>query len=350
MKRILFIILTVSVLLSVLVFSVSADVLDYNNYITDISVSDNDEIITLSFPSFGLWYTSSEDLSFHTYYEYSSSSSLTIAYNPLQNLTSNNTLLCSDFPDDTFYGIEFLCSTENIVHSAHVTLSQYDIDGNLVTYDYFEVPIEVTEIDPFNSLVSSYVSSISFDPSCYSFGLIYYFSISGAKSSVGGSTNDYVFWYHLTDPEFSFTFAIDSLFRQQTITNKQNAILGSIEDSLKDNGDKLDTIISGSVGSTPPPDSGVVDDLDDIEGALRDESQAGLDQGLGMQQSALEVFVQYAAAFGVVKLIFELFSGIPFFTYLLYISVAVGIFAVLLNLSFDIRNSFNRKQRRSKSG
>jgi hypothetical protein len=346
LKRILFISLTIVVLVAFLAFPASAEMLDYTNHIDSIYVSGQNDIVSLRFRDSGVWFAKGDSYFYPESIRFDfSNSPMQIIYDPFRHKDgTQDYLLRSDFPNSTPFELSFMALGINDISSAVVHIYQLDESHNVVSQ--LDLPVQLEIIGGSSPEEVQYraftPSNLTFVESCYCFTLFYEFTVLGD----GGQP----YSYKLYGPEFVFTFTINSLLRQQMLANRTNNILGAVEDQLAENGQKLDDIINGSVSSTPPSGSGSVGDLDDIEGALRDESQAGLDQGLGMQQSALDVFVQYAAAFGVVKLIFELFSGIPFFTYILYISVAVGIFSVLLNLSFDVRNSFNRKNRRSRSG
>ena len=141
---------------------------------------------------------------------------------------------------------------------------------------------------------------------------------------------------------------LTNIFREYGEDLDTNSSLLSIDQDTKEES-QLDEIINGSVDPTPPDESGAVGNLDDLEGGLRDDAQAGLDEGLAMQQSVLEVLTQYVSAFAVVGMVFGFFADIPFFKFLLYISVSVGLFSVLLNLGFDVGKARSRSSQK-KSG
>lgn len=148
---------------------------------------------------------------------------------------------------------------------------------------------------------------------------------------------------------YSFTVSADSVQNKQ-IQEK----LDQLSDQQNQTNDKLDDIINGEVSPDLPDGSGSIGDLDDAEGALRDEAQSGLDQAGQIQQGALTVLAQYVSGFAVFSQIFGEFASIPFFSGLLYVSLSLGTCAAILNLGQmginRARSDARRSERRSRKG
>lgn len=143
---------------------------------------------------------------------------------------------------------------------------------------------------------------------------------------------------------------LDEVLQQQQQTNDQ---LGDLNDKQDQTNDKLDGIINDKVDPSAPAGGDVVGDLDDVESGIRDDAQSGLDQGLDVQQSALEILAQYWSAFACVGWIFNMFADLPFFSGLLYVSFALGITGAILGLCLSISRSGSHsgyRRARSKGG
>lgn len=114
--------------------------------------------------------------------------------------------------------------------------------------------------------------------------------------------------------------------------NQQNGeMLGQINDTLNDQW-------NADYEPSKPEGSTQVDNADKAESEVRDNAQVGLDKGSEIQSSAGNILkaTNVVNAFACVGALFELFADIPFFSDLLTISVALGVFALLMNLASSI--------------
>ena len=166
----------------------------------------------------------------------------------------------------------------------------------------------------------------------------------------------------ITVSDTTLVFTISSLLRHQQLTGKTNELLKEVELQLAEQGktlddirdqndiiiDQNDQIINGEVTPEAPDGADRFDDLDDVEAGLRDDAQDGLDTGIEITQNALQIILQYASAFACAGWIFECFSTLPIFTALLFVSMALGVFGLVVNLAHDVGRASNRKN--SKSG
>lgn len=352
MKRILFVSLSLILIVSLFVFpalgATNIDVIDYNNYITDVWVQDGEETINVAFPDTGVWFTSGADspITSGTFsYMTTSNVNRSIYYDPFRDVHNNIlTFRRSDFPTDTVFTFAFSCDTENVPKAGYMWFTQWDKDGNNLGTVKSSLTLELMIDKEWDTYVTVKNQSLSFVPNCYSFSFMYEFVSSGVPSTTpAGST---VYWYNYRYRDFACQFTIDSIVRQQQLSQTTNSLLTAVEDKLAENGEKLDTIINGDVTPTPPAGGDSVGDLEDVESGLREDSQAGLDDSIAMQQSALQIFQQYSVAFLVVADLFTSFANIPFFSFLLYISVALGIFSLLVNLGVDVSLASDKAKKR----
>lgn len=353
LKRIVPLVAVLAVLVGCLVVPASATV-NYNNYISNISVDGANDEVTVIFPgSYTDWAVIRNDIGYH----YSSGSSFTSKYD-VPDLVSTDIyanilrpvggLELYNIPNGTT--INFLSSIRidwevyaypPITFQRSLVVYYMDASGNLISFDTLDLGI-VTSGSNYSS--NYYVSEcdVTFQINkpnnayaCYFEHRILFTEGTTYTATISGNISD-----------LYLIFSISSLYRLQAESGRTNELLDEVSSQLEANGDKLDEIINGEVEPTPPAGSGSVGDLDDLESGLRDDSQAGLDQGLAMQQSALDIFSQYASAFAVSGLIFNTFANIPFFSFILYISVALGIFGLLVNLGVDASLASSRAKKR----
>lgn len=355
-KRILVVSAFLVSLIGLLVFPAGAAGVDYNDLISNIVVDGDNDLVTVSVPSEYMTITIYEPATY-TYLFADVASSATVSltaehyYSVVVRAFEFEHLLLNNIPDNTMTAIVF------------------SVDST----SGYETPLLTTMWDFWDSRDVYLSSDLVTHSNTPLYGV---FSVDGPLSKPSGAfsgcvslnysnfsplfSRDYTFKVE----SFDLVFSISSLYRLQQQTGKTNEILTEVEKQLADQGktlddvlgeqqetnDKLDEIINGTVDPSAPAGSGNVGDLDDAEAGLRDDAQSGLDQGIAMQQSALSVFLQYAAAFAVAGDIFGVFADIPFFSFLLYVSVAIGLFALLLNLGLNGISAYERKQHRSKKG
>ena len=163
--------------------------------------------------------------------------------------------------------------------------------------------------------------------------------------------------------KFYLDLDVSALYLQQLQTGKTNAILERVEQQLADQGqtlddvlseqqqtnDKLDDIITYEPDLSTPEGGEIIDDLEELEGGLLSDSEDGLNSALEIQQSTLDILVEYFSAFGALAIIFNLFSTLPFFQALLYASLSLGVFSLVFGLSLSVVKSVSERSGGSKS-
>lgn len=358
-KRILVIASCVALLVCSFALPASATALDYNDYITNIQVDGDNDIVTVTIPLQGntqyALYENSNLIGnifgneIVGQFKYGNSYNLYIMPTPFDSV------LLSNIPSGTTVSYDYYITENYPAYNTPIVLFKvyyYMADGSTIIKSYelnrspFEwaFPIESTLDIPDGAVsFSTEVGFLNFSPA--NDKDVIYVATFGLKS-------------------YTLTMTISSLYRLQQQTGQTNVILKEVEKQLADQGktldevlqqqqqtndqlgdlndkqdqtnEKLDGIINDKVDSTPPSGGGAVGDLDDAEGQIRDDAQSGLDQGLDVQQSALQILTQYWSAFACVGWIFNLFADLPFFSGLLYVSFALGITGAILGLGLSL--------------
>ena len=351
--------------------SASAAGLDYNDYVSNIIVDGDNDIVTVSLPTSYAGWVAYQDLdelvgqgsgaeqwfSFSTYNQWQIICSFPSGGIDLSNIPNGTKVgfgvdlviqRTSQMPYDQSYDEEisiiYLLKDGSYsyqrIGSTTKTISKYGqtYNINLTTVDY---PLEIPD-----NADSMYLE----------------LKVRSHYGDVGSWT------CKCTSNYFSMEMKISSLYRQQQLTGKTNKLLDETIKQLEEQGktmedvldqqtqtnDKLDDIINGEVNPEAPEGADKVGDLDDAEGQLRDEAQVGLDQGVQIQQNVLQILEEYANGFAVFSWIFGLFAKLPFFSGLLYVSVALGTVSALLNLGLSAQaasdRANSRAQRNKKGG
>lgn len=347
LKRIIVVICVLVLFVSFACLSVGAAELDYNDYVTDVQVDGDNDIVTVSFPVDG---------------------ALIQLYDGSFNfITEGYGSLSFDAVSNFAYRIDIMplwgnyLDLTNIPQDTSISMSLHTDSSGLGFFWADSVTSQVMLAFPYdNSLRWVFFDEVRND----NFDYTYSFNLdksTGTGSYYPSVRFDYVFRNVYLDAgqrsisvdSFTLHMSISSLYRLQQTSGKTNQILSEVEkqladqgktldevlESQKDTNNKLDDIINRPVEPETPSGSDVFDDLDDAENEIRDEAQSGLDAGLDIQNNVLDIFLQYTSAFAAAGAVFGLFSEIPFFASLLYISIAIGIFALLLNLSVEAGQS-----------
>jgi len=119
------------------------------------------------------------------------------------------------------------------------------------------------------------------------------------------------------------------------INDSTNEITGAIDDSTDKITGTLEDQWNADIEPQKPVGSDKVDGADQAESEVRDNAQVGLDKGNELQSNASSILksADVALAFACVAKLFGLFADISFFSDLLTISVALGVFSLLVNLA-----------------
>lgn len=126
--------------------------------------------------------------------------------------------------------------------------------------------------------------------------------------------------------------SIYQLQEQGKITNKQ---LEKLNQAIADNGEKLDEIMNATAPEARPDGSDKVDDLDQTEEDLRNDTNQGLEDALHQMDEVIAGLSLYAGAFFALGAVFNLFFQIPFISLLVRLSMTIGVLAIFFNIAID---------------
>lgn len=351
-------------LFSPAVFTVSAAGADYKDYITDITVSGHNDIVEIRIPAEEQYFILiNETQGWSTRFDNGyldlvadGSGGDYDRYTINLHCFPDGRLNLQDIPDGTQFTAGFFYSYSGpgyetpyvSVHEQYYSsLSSSDYLGQIQETIGFSPVLHdgsVTHHGIFNK-TGPYTNGVT--------GSAEYVDMFLRLNNYSPLSKDFVM---LQAQDFVMTMTISSLYELQQTQEKTNQILEAVEAKLEQNGqklddilssqdemnDKMDNIINGEVDPELPNGSDSVTDLDDAEGALRDDAQAGLDEGTQIQQSSLDILGQYVNGFAVFSKIFARFSDIPFVNGLLSISLSLGLVSSLINIGFSAAGSSRR--------
>lgn len=336
-----------------------AEMIDYNDYVTDVQVDGENDLVTVRIPSsmavFRIFEITDDDEyvlvaegNGPVSYKFKDDIGYRVTVYPFGFRNGYNGLLLKYIPAGTVlysgFGFDYtgawrMTSTPELKvryyylqeGSAKENLVQAHSLGNSADWDFFVDSYTVESVDSTDLLCIEF------------FGDKFAFQGSNIKGVYAQDT--------------LMVFSISSLLRQQQLTGKTNELLKEVELQLAEQGktlddirDQVDDFINGEVTPEAPIGADRFDDLDDTEAGLRGEAQDGLDTGLEIVQNALDIVLQYATAFACAGWIFECFSTLPIFTALLFVSLALGVFGFVVNLAQEVGRYSARKSRSGKKG
>lgn len=328
--------------------AVSAAGVDYKDYISNIEVDGHNDIITITIPAIDQYWT------FETGGVVQRFDQGWVDFAPvvgqqytLQLHPFDGRLNLEDIPNDTIFTAGFTFEFSNTVtyESTYVSCNEqyYSASGswlgqiqNNVGHKTFEgvntysITSKFSKDGPYSNGVTASAGSVDLFLQLYKF--------------TPTASSNYV---HFNAQDFTMTFTISSLYELQQTQEKTNELLEAVEDKLDQNGQKLDEIINGEVTPDLPEGSDTVTDLEDAEGALRDDAQAGLDEGTQLQQNVLEILLEYTGAFAIYSRIVGLFTNIPFIYGLLAVSLALGSVSVILSIGVSVGHTYSKAQAKS---
>lgn len=149
--------------------------------------------------------------------------------------------------------------------------------------------------------------------------------------------------YRMVDfycPNSAFTVTVSSCYIEMEVTVEywtqfQSKLNGEKLDQINDT---LDNQWNAEIESEKPAGSDKIESSNNAESEVRDNAQVGLDKGNELQSNASNILksADVVVAFACVAKLFGLFADISFFSDLLTISVALGVFSLLVNLANSV--------------
>lgn len=286
LQRILAAASCVALLVCALVLPASAATLDYNDYITNVTVDGDNDIVTVSLPvdecHIRLWssdsYLLAESYNNLLTYNFSSDADYTFEVFPIYP----NDLLISNIPDGTLFVLKL---DNDATGLGYYDLGRLTAEAYFVYYDpYHEVNIPYSVYDMSDSTWAFELDKQSSNHGDLVFRFMpVSFLESGRKS--------------FSVESFTLQMSISSLYRLQQQTGKTNEILKQVEKQLADQGKTLDEVLQQQQQTNDKLDdaNGKLDDLisggsgadDLIEGGNKIE---GAGSGLGEDIGKIEDF------------------------------------------------------------
>lgn len=248
------IVLCVAILLCSVVLPARAAGIDYNDYITDVRVDGDNDIVTVSLPLSSLeWFCYDPD----NKYVSGVGGSFTYSFNadgdylvriraPLLDLTN--------IPSDTVVNLqyEFSLPSGAFVDSGNLTFYNYNFfygNSGLITYKS-----SVGETGPgFTFSASFTIGSVSGATSVQIESRLAKFSVfNSSMGDLGPIT--------FSTKQFDLVMTISSLYRLQQQTGKTNQLLNEVEKQLEAQGKTLDEVLEQQQQTN--------DKLDDMQGSI----------------------------------------------------------------------------------
>lgn len=336
MKRFLFLFVCCIVIISTLVvssFAAGYDLIDYNDYVTDVKVDGDNDLVTITLPG----NLSLVEVVRGDTWQYVLKSQQSASFNPIVGLPyyinlqmlSSSKFDLSLFPDDTRveYNYKITSGSTNsltVIPSNSIYTQYFDIDGNYLTQNIVALPY----IDDDLYISGTYSASTTITKPTNAVAFSGFLSIEGlrfANSSTISFSIDSV----------KLTFSISSLYRQQQLTGKTNELL---ED------------IAGYAPEVDTPEGGeAVGDVGDIESGLIEDVSGGIHEIGNTMDGTLTTLVKYAnSLFGVAWLMGKLFD-ITEFNDLVSVSMGLSVIVLLFSVSLTVSSSISRRNRSSGS-
>lgn len=334
MKRIFFLVVVLVTVVSVVAMTASAasyDLIDYNDYVTNVSVDGSNDLVYVRFPAELCQIKLQTTTGWQFLYDVTGGQ-LNVSNLPTQTfylyivpLGAFGRLDLSYIPDDTLVKSYYTVSSSGGITGTPDVLSieEYFVDET-VDHDSASIIGQVYDSFSYNSSneTSWYVDGEGAN------NMLFYMRIGPfTLPSHSLSVN---FEY------FEMEMTISSLLRQQQLTGKTNELL---ED------------IAGYVPEVNTPEGGeVIGDVGSVEDELMNDVQGGIDEIENSTSSAIGTLSRYATALYCVSWILNQLFTISWVTDLLYVSMGLGVLIVLFNISLTAIAKSGKQSGKSKGG
>lgn len=324
--------------------------IDYNDYLTNVVVDGANDVCVVNFP-----------LHWASWLVYPPYADVVIAHG-----SSSVSWTDPGRDDGTRTGIylfPFGASYERSLDLSNIPVGTavncaIQIDNNAVAFNTPTVDVAVEYYDAEGSQISVGHGDYNF---VYESGVLkivnlvldypaganscnFRFDIAGFSSLVADTK------VTMTLVDFELQFSISSLYRQQQLTGKTNDLLEKVNDQLADQNDKLDQIIDGTVAPVDPEGGDAVGDYNDFEEEIMNDMSSNFSEADGYITTAVEIITKYGTALLAVSHLFSIFWRFPFFSELVLVAFAFGMFATLLGVAFGAISAHDRKSVRANRG
>lgn len=250
-------------IISLAVPASAVELIDYNDYVTNVGVDGDNDVVVVQFPSewayWGVWipYPTStwQVRGYGSSITWTASNARDLVLYPVGDAGSR-LLDLSTIPNGSIFSFGIQIASDYAHESGNWELQVYylDADGNTLTSD-------VVSMGSF----TGYYEECSFTVA----------KPNGAKSMY------FRFYVHSIEPleeqytltmsihDFQLQMSISALYRQQLLTGKTNELLEQVSDQLEEQGKTLDEILSGSQEDQDAAND-FKDQITDQEEAIKD--------------------------------------------------------------------------------
>lgn len=334
-------------------------VLDYSDFVSDIQVDGDNDLVTITIPSsMAYWILSgSEGIETSTGkyagYGYGITVDHSVTFMPL----GRNAFILDDFPSGaklttsvhiTTFGD--LHDSDNMVWDSSPFVYYYNDHLSLIDESAVLDADEVWDYE--NNTISKMFSFTLLDASVAS-----YFSMAARWFDLQFDTDQAIY----SCDDTVITFSISSAYAEAQQANKTNKLLQAVEDKLEEQGmtmeevldqqqqtnDKLDEIIDSTVAPEAPDGDDTVNDYGDLEEGIMNDMSSNFSDADGYLTSATEIISKYGTALLAVSHLFGIFWKFPFFAELVMVAFAFGMFGTLLGVGFGAISAHNAKVERA---
>lgn len=273
------------------------------------------------------------------------------------------------FPRDSYFdgGIVVTVKGEDIEYNADCDIVYYFVDtqGVIVYSWYTHIYPEIFNVTS-NQLNASYwhgfnLSELPIPENAV--GILPVYTMKNVSIN-----DDYEIIVEYLTPHFQFEMsalemdALQNKKLQQTMKNVESALgdvesaigdvesaIGDVESAIDEQNKQFDDFVNSTVPPNKSPIDGSINDLDKAESELTEQTNKGFNQIVNVITSSIAEITAYATAFVAISGILEMFFTLPILGPLVYISLGLGIFALITNLAMSVSRAETAKSKQSKN-
>lgn len=351
LKRIVPLVAVLSLLVAMFVVPASAatvngrTVIDYNDYVSNVKVDGDNDIVTVSLPAYMYGYQKND-----------STGTEFIEGVPLGSLSCDPTDSINDaaglyFPGglitSTFMDLSNIPDASVFETSGKVWIEFDHTGSNFVDVGYWTSINFYDSSFQFLGVQRTPTRGVQYTEGAYVFDFEYDVAINKPEGAVYAVTsfifevlrteitNAFTIWFDFDIP--TLQMSINSLYRLQEQTGKTNKL--------------LDQIANGEVTPETPDGAGSVGDLDDVEGSLEDDTAAGRQEADHIFNESWGLVAAHMSGFLFLSNVIERMIGVGWLRGLIVVSLSLGILGFIANIAMIMgRNGRDGKDAKSSSG
>ena len=149
---------------------------------------------------------------------------------------------------------------------------------------------------------------------------------------------------------FRMGFSMSALELESLQNEKLQDTLENVESAIEEQNKQFDDFVNATVPPNESPIDDSINDLDKAESELTDQTNQGFEQILEIITGAIAEITAYATAFVAISGVLEMFFTLPILGPLIYISLGLGIFALITNLAMSLSRAETAKSKTNAKG